>query len=63
VGVTETTLELTFLGDVINIKRDSDSNGLADDVDLDDDQDGILDSQEILNGTNPLDYRDAGSVF
>ena len=46
--------ELTFLGNVINIKRDSDSDGDTDDIDDDDDGDFILDIDEITNGSDPL---------
>ena len=49
-----TFFELTFLGDVINIKRDSDSDGVTDDIDDDDDGDFILDIDEITNGSDPL---------
>jgi hypothetical protein len=49
-----TFFELTFLGDVINIKRDSDGDGDTDDIDDDDDGDFILDIDEITNGSDPL---------
>ena len=59
VGVETSTLQLTFLGDLINIKRDSDSDGIADDVDIDDDSDGFSDLEEIEFGSNPLNPFDS----
>jgi hypothetical protein len=59
VGVETSTLQLTFLGDLINIKRDSDSDGIADDVDIDDDSDGFSDLEEIEFGSNPLNPLDS----
>ena len=34
---------------------DSDGDGIGDNVDTDDDNDGVSDSQELINGTDPLD--------
>ena len=38
-----------------NEDTDSDGDGIGNNADLDDDNDGVLDTQEIIDGTNPLD--------
>ncbi len=40
------------------VERDTDRDGLPDDEDLDDDDDGYLDTQEIQLGTDPLDAQE-----
>jgi hypothetical protein len=42
------------LSRLFHTQRDNDGDGLGDDIDPDDDNDGIPDTQEIANGTNPL---------
>jgi len=57
--VTSVFLNLPFF--TVNFGNDSDGDGVIDDLDVnpndpdsDSDEDGVSDSQELLNGTNPL---------
>ena len=49
------SLEKSFVIGVLNVIEDFDQDGVEDHYDLDDDNDGFSDSEEIAKGTNPFD--------
>ena len=50
-----TPSEIQAVIDAVNAGPDTDNDGIPNSIDLDDDNDGISDADEIVAGTNPLD--------
>ena len=51
-------IDITLIDKTTLDTSDTDGDGISNENDLDDDNDGVLDAQELIDGTNPLDNTD-----